>query len=162
MAREGGAACWLLAIGRRINWLLLFSYRGHRRVRNQPIQLNWYLLAVGLTSGQVCFSWIGVGRGCSQLDCSWLFRTNGYLRSSRPNTNPTYHYHEGRTIPSLLHDRILCAIPIVCRSRRVRKGETIFPALLNDLSVSADIVGIDSKSEAIRERFGYSISCSCH
>ncbi|KAH8743566.1 hypothetical protein F5883DRAFT_40480 [Diaporthe sp. PMI_573] len=31
------------------------------RVRNQPIQLNWYLLAVGLTSGQVCFSWIGVG-----------------------------------------------------------------------------------------------------
>jgi hypothetical protein len=58
------------------------------RVRNQPIQLNWSLLAVGLTSSQVYFSWIEVGRGCSQLDWSWLFGTNGYLRSSRLNADP--------------------------------------------------------------------------
>lgn len=63
---------------------------------------------------------------------------------------------------SLLHDRRLCVIPILRPSRRVRNGKTIFPALLNDLSVSADNVGIDSKSVANRARFGYCVSFSRH
>ena len=77
------------------------------RVRNQPIQLNRYPLTVGLETSHAYFSWIAVGRGYSQLDCSWLFVNNGYLRFSHLNADPQYYCHEGSTMPSWLHERIL-------------------------------------------------------